>query len=264
MENLNQNIENHYLKEELFEDIISRLKEQGINLEKVKRSDIAGADEFHVRGAAVSKELANSINLNGVSVLDVGCANGYHCFRMLEQGPKTVVGVDPSLKYVMQFLFLNKYADIDNMAVLPLGIDDVPLNCECFDTVFSMGLLYHRRSPYDHLIQLYSFLKEGGELVLETIVCDGGKGYVLMPEDRYAQMPNIWFIPSVETLKMWLEKCRFKDVKIIDVSITTEKEQRSTEWAGGASLKDFLDPKDNTKTVEGHPAPKRAILIARK
>jgi tRNA (mo5U34)-methyltransferase len=87
-------------------------------------------------------------SLKNKAVLDVGCANGYHCFRMLEDDPKVVVGVDPSLKYVMQFLFLNKYANINNMAVLPLGIDDVPSNCESFDTVFSMGLLYHRRSPF--------------------------------------------------------------------------------------------------------------------
>ena len=55
MENLNQNIKNHYLKEELYEDILNRLKEEGIDLNEVKRSDIAGVDEFHVRGAAVSK-----------------------------------------------------------------------------------------------------------------------------------------------------------------------------------------------------------------
>ncbi|MDD4203205.1 MAG: tRNA 5-methoxyuridine(34)/uridine 5-oxyacetic acid(34) synthase CmoB, partial [Candidatus Omnitrophica bacterium] len=197
-------------------------------------------------------------------VLDVGCANGYHCFRMLEQEPSLVFGIDPSLKYVMQFNFLNKYASIDNIAVLPLGIDDIPMKCECFDTVFSMGLLYHRRSPFDHLIQLHSFLKEGGELILETIVCDGKKGDLIMPEDRYAQMPNLWFIPSVETLKMWLSKCRFNDIKVVDVSKTTANEQRATDWSGKCSLEDFLDPKDRTKTIEGYPAPKRAIFTCRK
>ena len=48
MKNLNQNIENHYFIAEFYEDIIKRLEEQGINLNKVKRSDIAGTDEFHV------------------------------------------------------------------------------------------------------------------------------------------------------------------------------------------------------------------------
>ena len=202
--------------------------------------------------------------LKGKTVLDVGCANGYHCFRMIGEEAQTVVGADPSLKFVMQFNFINKYANVQNMAVLPLGIEDIPLNCECFDTVFSMGLLYHRRSPFDHLIQLYSFLKEGGELVLETIVFDGKEGEVLMPKNRYAQMPNIWFIPTVETLLMWLEKCRFKDIKVVDVSVTTAKEQRATEWSGKCSLNDFLDPNDKTKTIEGYPAPKRAILTCRK
>ncbi|MGR9014551.1 MAG: DUF1698 domain-containing protein, partial [Gammaproteobacteria bacterium] len=30
-------------------------------------------------------------------VLDVGCGNGYHCWRMLGAGAKTVVGIDPML-----------------------------------------------------------------------------------------------------------------------------------------------------------------------
>ena len=82
MENLNQKIENHYLKKGLYEDIVNRLREQEINLNEVKRSDIAGADEFHVRGAAVSKELAENINIKGATVLDVGCGLGGPC-RML-------------------------------------------------------------------------------------------------------------------------------------------------------------------------------------
>jgi tRNA (mo5U34)-methyltransferase len=28
------------------------------------------------------------------------------------------------------------------------------------------------------------------------------------------------------------------------------------------SLSDFLDPKDKNKTIEGYPAPKRAIFLA--
>ena len=34
MEKLNQSIENHYLKEELYEDIVNRLKEQDIDLNR--------------------------------------------------------------------------------------------------------------------------------------------------------------------------------------------------------------------------------------
>ncbi|MDF4192049.1 DUF1698 domain-containing protein, partial [Ligilactobacillus salivarius] len=46
--------------------------------------------------------------------------------------------------------------------------------------------------------------------------------------------------------------------------VTTTEEQRRTEWMVTESLADFLDPHDPGKTVEGYPAPKRALLIARK
>jgi len=103
-----------------------------------------------------------------------------------------------------------------------------------------------------------------GELVLETLVVDGDENTVLVPGDRYAQMRNVYFIPSAPALKQWLEKCGFVDVKIVDMNITSTDEQRRTEWMTTESLADFLDPADASKTVEGYPAPLRAVLIAKK
>ena len=42
----------------------------------------------------------------------------------------------------------------------------------------------------------------------------------------------------------------------------TIQEQRRTEWMRFHSLADFLDPENPTLTVEGLPAPRRAIVIA--
>ncbi|MBR9800034.1 MAG: DUF1698 domain-containing protein, partial [Gammaproteobacteria bacterium] len=39
-------------------------------------------------------------------------------------------------------------------------------------------------------------------------------------------------------------------------------EQRATDWMTYHSLSDFLDPADPSLTREGHPAPRRAVLIA--
>ena len=196
-------------------------------------------------------------------VLDVGCGNGYHCWRMLGAGAKRVIGIDPMLLNVTQFQIIKQF--YDNTApidVLPLGIESLPPKLNCFDTVFSMGVLYHRRSPIDHLFELRDCLKSGGELVLETLVIDGELGETLLPKDRYAQMRNVWFLPSCATLVSWLERCGFQNVRVVDVTITSIEEQRTTDWMRFHSLKDFLDPENMTLTCEGLPAPKRAILIA--
>jgi len=75
-------------------------------------------------------------------------------------------------------------------------------------------------------------------------------------------MRNVWFIPSVAMLTGWLERVGFKQVKLIDMTPTTTEEQRSTDWMRFESLADYLDPANPDKTIEGYPAPLRAILTA--
>ncbi len=211
--------------------------------------------------------------LTGRRILDVGCGNGYHLWRMLAQEPRLLLGLDPFIIYVMQFWAIyqlvvnnqsvpNALPATPAIGVLPLGIEALSAESRTFDTVFSMGVLYHRRSPFDHLFELRDALRHGGELVLETLVVDGKLGEVLVPQGRYAQMRNVWFLPSTLTLESWLKKAKFRDVRLVDVTTTTTDEQRTTDWMTFNSLPDFLNPADHTRTVEGHPAPIRATFVA--
>lgn len=200
--------------------------------------------------------------LKGRLILDVGCGNGYHCWRMLGEGANRVIGIDPSNKFVHQFYAIKHYAKEASVDVLPLGIEQLPPELNAFDTVFSMGVLYHRKSPMDHLRELKDCLRSNGQLVLETLVIEGGLGDVLVPEGRYAKMRNVWFLPSVETLLSWMRKCGLKNPRMVDISKTSFEEQRSTDWMHFDSLPDFLDPNDDSLTTEGHPAPIRAVFVA--
>ncbi|WP_020408477.1 tRNA 5-methoxyuridine(34)/uridine 5-oxyacetic acid(34) synthase CmoB [Hahella ganghwensis] len=202
--------------------------------------------------------------LQGRFVLDVGCGSGYHCWRMLGDGAGFVLGVDPSPKFLFQFQAVKKYQPRAPIHYLPLRSEDLPQNMQAFDTVFSMGVLYHRRSTFDHIDELKATLKPGGELVLETLVILGDENTVLTPSDRYAQMRNVWSIGSAKATQRWIERCGFVNVRIVDESDTSLEEQRQTDWMTFQSLKDFLDPNDLSKTIEGYPAPRRAILVADK
>ncbi|MFV8570425.1 tRNA 5-methoxyuridine(34)/uridine 5-oxyacetic acid(34) synthase CmoB [Marinobacter sp. SBS5] len=203
-------------------------------------------------------------DLKGRTILDVGCGSGYHCWRMAGAGARQVVGIDPGLLFMFQFLAVKNYLGETPVDLLPIRMEDLPENLEHFDTTFSMGVLYHRRSPIDHLLDLKGTLRRGGELVLETLVVNGPEGFSLMPEDRYGQMRNVWFLPSCPTLIRWLERAGFRNARVVDVSDTTTEEQRQTDWMRFNSLADFLDPNDPTKTIEGYPGPKRATIIAEK
>jgi tRNA (mo5U34)-methyltransferase len=202
-------------------------------------------------------------SLTGKRVLDIGCGSGYHAWRMLGAGASEVIGIEPTPLFVLQFWALQRYIQAHGISVLPLGIEHIPPQLRAFDTVFSMGLLYHRRSPFDHLAQLRDCLTDTGELVIETLVVEGDENTVFVPPGRYARMGNVWCIPSPEALSKWLKKVGFKEVSIVDITVTTVDEQRQTSWMQFHSLSHFLDPNDPSKTIEGHPAPMRAILIAK-
>lgn len=209
--------------------------------------------------------LAPHIDFRGCRVLDVGCGNGYYGWRMLHAGAQLVLGLDPFLLYVMQFEFLRRYLPDDTPHfILPVGDSVLPQGLQAFDVCVSMGVLYHRTSPIDHLQSLWQTLVPGGQLLLETLVLPEHDSRLLVPPGRYAKMRNVWFIPTIPLLLTWLQRCGFDHPEVLDVTATTTAEQRPTEWMTFESLPDFLDPTDPGRTIEGHPAPLRALLTARR
>ena len=226
---------------------------------------------YHIHGLHIDTEWRSDFkwdrlvehigDLSNKYVLDIGCGSGYHLWRMRGAGAKFVVGIDPTQLFLMQFNAVQHFIQDEKVNLLPLGVEQLP-ELKAFDTVFAMGVLYHRRSPIDFLYQLKSQLAQGGELVLETLIVDGDENTVLVPGERYAKMRNVWFLPSAKAMCAWLERCGFKNIRVVNTDITALDEQRKTDWIDTESLSDFLDPNDNSKTIEGYPAPQRAIFIA--
>jgi tRNA (mo5U34)-methyltransferase len=204
--------------------------------------------------------------LKGRSVLDVGAGNGYFTQLMALEGASIALGIEPFLLFNYQFKAIRMLTNPNNKAfVLPLSLEQLPKDT-VFDTVFSMGVLYHQKDALQHLQQLKDALKPEGELILETLIIEEKYGVKIMPQNRYAKMRNVWCLPNSNTLKNWLETIGFKNITQIDTTKTTKKEQRATHWIGenSASLKDFLDPNNDNLTIEGLPAPLRSIFIMNK
>ena len=229
---------------------------------------------FEIQGITIDTEWRSDLKwdrlfphiqpLKDRRVLDVGTGSGYHLWRMLGAGARVAVGVEPTIHSVAQFLAISRLMGQHPIWVIPAPLESLERK-PLFDTVFSMGVLYHRRNPLMHLQELAECLRSGGELVLETLVVDGDETTCLIPVDRYAGMRNVWFIPSVAQLLIWLARIGFKNVRVVSCVPTTVEEQRHTEWLGDKpSLVDVLDPKDPRLTIEGYPAPVRAIVLAEK
>ena len=200
-------------------------------------------------------------DIKGKIVGDIGCNNGYYLFRMLSQDPKKLIGFDPSAIYYSQFQFMNHFIKSD-IEYEMLGVEHVEFYEHKFDTLFCLGVLYHRSDPVAMLKSLFKGLNKGGELILDTFMIDGEGEMCLTPRDRYSKIPNIYFVPTVSALKNWCYRAGFETVEVLETMKTEPNEQRKTEWIDTQSLEDFLDPNDDSKTVEGYPAPKRVYIKA--
>ncbi len=200
-------------------------------------------------------------NLENKSVADIGCNNGYYMFRMLKENPKEIVGFDPSALFKTQFDFINSFIKSDIVFEM-LGVEHLPFYEKKFDTIFCLGVLYHRSDPVSTLKALKKGLNPNGELFLDTFFIESNEEIALIPRGRYSKIPNIYFIPSIKALSNWCERAGFKDFIVLEKRVTDTKEQRKTDWIYGESLDNFLDPNDSSKTIEGYPAPRRVYIKA--
>lgn len=260
-----------------WQQILEALVEPGLDSEQLRKLLLALSPwrkgPFEINGVSIDAEWRSNLKWDRLkdkidpladrAVLDVGCGNGYYALQMHDAGARAVIGIDPTILYVLQFLAISKFRSAESVFALPLRLGELPINSRAFDTTFSMGVLYHQRSPIDHLLQLKSTLRSGGQLVLETIFVPGEESFSCNPLDRYARMRNVWFLPTITELQTWLQRCGFLDVEIIDESVTSTEEQRSTEWMQFESLQEALKPGAAEWTVEGWPAPRRVIAIAK-
>ncbi len=200
--------------------------------------------------------------LVGRRVLDVGSSSGYYLLRMAAHEPRLALGLEPYAPFYCQYLLLQQLIAAPRVQCWPLKLEELPEMPNCFDSIFYMGVLSHQRAPLDALKQLAGLLRRGGELILETLIVEGDGEWAFCPPRRYAKMHNVFFLPTVACLRGWLERAGFERIRCIDQTWTGTEEQRRTEWIRSESLSDFLDQQDSRKTVEGHPAPLRAVLLA--
>ena len=141
-------------------------------------------------------------DLQGKSVLDLGCNEGFFCQAALAAGAKRVVGIDTNAHVIerarqrtpqAEFIFLNWN--------LLNGLPD-----EVFDVILLLSGL-HYANPAEHLLrQIYEHLAEEGIFILEAGVAPGPKKEWVGVKREVGEV----FYPSHELLITLLEKFAVK------------------------------------------------------
>lgn len=215
MENLNQRIENHYLKEELYEDIVNRLKEQNIPLDNVTRSHIAGVDEFHVRGAIVSKELANSIDLDGLHVLDIGCGLGGPCRMLVEEHGCRTTGIDLSHEYIRTAKKLSELVNLDEGTSFVQGnATQLPFQDNSFDVVWTQHVQMNIPDKKKFYSEINRVLKSGGRFIFYDIL-QKGDGQINYPMP-WASNAHLSFLFKAKEMDGLLQELGFIEEQSVD------------------------------------------------
>lgn len=122
--------------------------------EKMNRSQkgLAGAGEWYV--------LKNMLpSFSGKDVLDLGCGFGWHCRYAIENGAKSVTGVDISEKMLEKAKKINNLKGIEYVKE---ALEDIDYPAEQFDVVLSSLTLHYIESFESISRSVYKWLKPQG------------------------------------------------------------------------------------------------------
>ena len=215
METLNTLIENQYHTPGLYEDILKRLEEQEISMDSVSREDIAGVDEFHVRGAEVSRELASQIKLDNSRILDVGCGIGGPSRMLADDYNCQVTGIDLSEEYIRTAKGLSALVGLqDKTNYIQSNALELPFENGYFDVVWTQ----HVQMNISHKLKFYSeierVLTEHGTFIYYDIFrTESGKVNFPVP---WADDASKSFLGTTSNMDDILESLCFKSILTSD------------------------------------------------
>jgi SAM-dependent methyltransferase len=109
------------------------------------------------------------LDLRGKRVMDIGVWTGGTCLTLVAMGAE-VVGLEEVAMYADTVNYLaESFGVADRLKCLPRSLyDALPLFADYFDYVLYSGVIYHVTDPTLSLRLIFSALKDGGRVFLET------------------------------------------------------------------------------------------------
>lgn len=165
-------VEQHYSRSRVFESILAALEKTGIEKNNISRKDLAGADEFHVRGLEVTRELAAHAGLRkDMQVLDVGCGIGGPCRLLADEYHCMATGIDITPEYIRTATLLSTLTGLqDRTHFMVADARQLPFEDNSFDIVWTQHVQMNIGDKPAFYSEIYRVLKPGGKFIYYDIL----------------------------------------------------------------------------------------------
>lgn len=234
MNDIREEIEQHYSRGQILDSILRALREEGKDLARLKPEDLAPVDEFHVRGREATVELACRASLEpGSRVLDVGCGLGGSARYLAAEQKCRVTGIDLTQEYVDVASALADMVGLsDQVAFRRASALAMPFDDGSFDVVWTQHVqmnIADKRAFYREIARVTR--PQGLFLFHDIFQGDGGPLHYPVP---WAEEPSISFLAAPGEVRQILEDLGFVIHDWVD------KTEPSLQWIVAAIEKGKL------------------------
>jgi ubiquinone/menaquinone biosynthesis C-methylase UbiE len=201
---------NHYNQPQLLESILIKFKELGLEESSITRKDIGAMDEFHLQGAAASKELAGRLDLTSKSkVLDVGCGIGGPCRMLADEFGCMVTGIDYTEEYIRTARALTQIVGLaDKVQFQEANALQLPFADASFDVVWTQHAQMNIADKSRFYTEIQRVLKPLGKFVYYDIFgTNEEKIYYPVP---WAEVPQNSHLIAHESLGRYFADDRYQ------------------------------------------------------
>ncbi|MCB0726619.1 MAG: class I SAM-dependent methyltransferase [Ignavibacteriae bacterium] len=180
MQSSDRSVSGHYTRENIYETILHKLKEQGIEKDKVTRKDISSVDEFHIKGAEISLEIAHEGGIKeGQKILDAGCGIGGPARMLADVFECNVTGVDLTEEFIRTATLLSELVSLNHLTeFIAADATQLPFANETFDVVWTQHAQMNIRDKNQLYSELFRVLKKEGKFIYYDIFSTGKKDLI--------------------------------------------------------------------------------------
>lgn len=225
MSDYSPKVNKQYGRDNLADQIIAALKNDGKDITKLTRADLSTFDEFHIGGLVETRNLVNKIPnfKKGYKVLDVGSGLGGPARTLADEFECEVVGLDLTVEFCNAATKLTELVGLSDKVNFKQGNAlDMPFEDNSFDVVWTQFAGMNIDDKLRLYEQCFRVLRDGGYLAFHEVMA-GEKEGLIFPV-FWADNDDVNFLQPIDTVQTILTDIGFEQVEWLDLT------QYSYEW----------------------------------